>query len=82
MAKDKTQKVRTETAEKASLGDKAMELGEFFEQSKGELQKVVWPGRKEITATTIAVLVLTVVMAIFLGLVDLGLSKIVQAILA
>lgn len=82
MAKDKTQKVRTETAEKASLGDKARELGEFFEQSKGELKKVVWPGRKEITATTIAVLVLTVVMAIFLGLVDLGLSKIVQAILA
>lgn len=82
MAKDKVQKVKTETSERASLGDKARELGEFFEQSKGELKKVVWPGRKEITATTIAVLILTVVMAIFLGLVDLGLSKIMQSILS
>ncbi|EPR43738.1 preprotein translocase, SecE subunit [Desulfovibrio sp. X2] len=82
MAKEKTQKAKAETPDKSSLADKAKEFGEFFEQSKVEIKKVVWPSRKEVTATSIAVLVLTIILAIFLGLVDLGLSKLVQTILS
>jgi len=82
MAKEKTSKGKAEEAGQEGLGGKAKLLGEFFEQSKGELRKVVWPTRKEVTATSIAVFVLTVVMAVFLGLVDLGLSKLVQSILS
>lgn len=82
MAKDKAIKGKAEEAGQSGLGDKAKELGEFFEQSKGELRKVVWPTRKEVTATSIAVFILTIVMAVFLGLIDLGLSKLVQSILS
>jgi preprotein translocase subunit SecE len=64
------------------LGSKAAELKEFFDQSKVEMKKVTWPSRKETITTSVAVLVLAVVMAVFLGLVDLGLSKAIQAILS
>jgi preprotein translocase subunit SecE len=52
----------------------------FFEESKAELKKVTWPTKKEIRVTTIAVLILVTVMSIFLGIMDLGLVKAVEAI--
>jgi preprotein translocase subunit SecE len=52
----------------------------FFEESKAELKKVTWPTKKEIRVTTIAVLILVTVMSIFLGIMDFGLVKAVEAI--
>jgi preprotein translocase subunit SecE len=52
----------------------------FFEESRAELKKVTWPTKKEIRVTTIAVLILVTLMSIFLGVLDLGLVKIVGAI--
>ena len=49
---------------------------------KVELQKVTWPTRKQTTGTTIVVIVFVFVVAAFLGLFDLGLSKLVQAVLS
>lgn len=54
----------------------------FFEQSQAEMKKVVWPTRKEIIATSWAVLLLVGFMGIYLGLVDLGLVKIIATILS
>ncbi len=54
----------------------------YVEDSKAELRKVTWPTAKETKATTLVVLGFVVVMAIFLGLVDLGFSKIIQLILS
>jgi preprotein translocase subunit SecE len=68
--------------ESASLGSKAGQLKEFFEESKVEIKKVHWPSRKETIATCIAVLVLTTVMAVYLGVVDMALSAAIEAILA
>lgn len=47
-----------------------------------ELKKVTWPTRKETLNTGVAVLILVVIMSIFLGLVDLGLARLVEFILA
>lgn len=69
-------------ADSKSVGARVGELREFFEQSKGELKKVVWPTRKEVTATTIAVLLVVVVMGVFLGVVDTMLSKLIQVVLS
>lgn len=55
---------------------------EYLELSRTELRKVTWPTLKETKATSFVVLGFIVVMALFLGLVDLGLSKIVALILA
>lgn len=54
----------------------------YLEDARAELGKVSWPTRKEVKATSVAVLILVVVMCFFLGIVDLVLSKIVEAILS
>jgi len=90
-ARDKADTAKTEAkqpqakAAKAGgegLGAKAAQLKEFFDQSKVEMKKVTWPSRKETITTSVAVLVLAIVMAAFLGLVDLGLAKAIEAILS
>lgn len=57
-------------------------LGQYFEDAKTELGKVSWPTQKEVKATSLAVLILVIVMSFFLGIVDLLLSKIVESILS
>lgn len=57
-------------------------LFDYFEKARVELGKVSWPTRKEVKTTTIAVLALVAIMSIFLGLVDLILSSVVQSILS
>ena len=54
----------------------------YFENAYKELGKVSWPTKKEVKTTGLAVLALVCVMSIFLGLVDLLLSKVVQSILS
>ena len=47
-----------------------------------EMKKVHWPARKETYAATVVVLVVTVIVAVFLGVVDFAISHVVQAILS
>jgi preprotein translocase subunit SecE len=53
-------------------------LKSFFEEVKNELQKVTWPDRALTVGTTMVVLVLVMVMAVFLGVVDIALAKLIQ----
>jgi preprotein translocase subunit SecE len=50
----------------------------FMGDAVGEARKVVWPTRKETIQTTLVVFVLVVVIAIFLGFVDIGFAYMVQ----
>ncbi len=61
-----------------NIFQKAME---FFREVKVELKKVTWPTRKQTTGTTIVVIIFVFVVSAFLGLFDLGLSKLVQVVL-
>jgi len=54
---------------------------EFFREVKVELKKVVWPTRKQTTGTTVVVVVFVFIVAVFLGIFDYSLSKLVQVIL-
>ena len=47
----------------------------FVQDSIGEMKKVVWPSREEVTASTRVVLVSTVLFAAVLGIVDFILFK-------
>ena len=60
------------------MADKAIQ---FLSQAKAELKKVTWPTRKQTLASTGVVMVIVAVMAIYLGIVDLILAKIVKFIL-
>ena len=54
---------------------------EFFEESWQELKKVHWPSRKETYAATLVVILVVVLISVYLALVDLGLTKAIQAII-
>lgn len=43
---------------------------QFFKDSYGELRKVVWPSRENVVASTKVVIVSTIIVSVFLGLVD------------
>ncbi len=64
------------------VSSKVTQFKEFFEESQVEIKKVVWPTRKETVTAGVAVLVLVVVMSLFLGVVDLSLTKLVEYILS
>jgi preprotein translocase subunit SecE len=46
-----------------------------------ELKKVTWPSRREATYLTTLVIIFTVVVAIILGVIDYGFSKLMNVIL-
>ena len=54
---------------------------QFLREVKVELKKVAWPSRKQTVGSTIVVLVLVIIVALFLGIVDMGLSSLVQVVL-
>jgi len=54
---------------------------EFLADVKAELKKVTWPTRKDTYASSLVVIVLVLVSAVFLGGVDLVLSRLVRMIL-
>lgn len=54
----------------------------YIEASKAELRKVTWPTARETRKATIVVLSFVGVMAILLGLIDLGLSSLIRTILS
>jgi preprotein translocase subunit SecE len=56
-------------------------IKEFFREVKIEIKKVVYPSREELMGSTWVVIVTAIVISVFLGIVDLGLSKIVKAAL-
>ena len=54
---------------------------EFLQLVKAELQKVTWPTRKETYGSTMVVIVLVLMVAVFLWIVDSALSALIQTLL-
>ncbi len=56
-------------------------VSEFFANVKAELKKVTWPSKKDTYASTTVVIVLVLLCAVFLGGVDMILSRLIRLIL-
>jgi preprotein translocase subunit SecE len=54
---------------------------QFFREVAGEFRRVTWPSRAEVARSTVVVLAVVIVLAVYLGAVDVGLSKVVEVIL-
>jgi preprotein translocase subunit SecE len=54
---------------------------QFFREVRVELKKVTWPTRKETIASTSVVLITVFLVAFYLGVVDLGLSRLIKIFL-
>ena len=56
-------------------------IQEFVREVLAEFRKVTWPSRAELANSTTVVIVVTVVLAFFLGGVDVVLARVVERIL-
>ena len=54
----------------------------FFREVKIEIKKISWPMRTETIASTSIVIIIVLVIGIFLGIVDVGLARLVKLILS
>lgn len=54
---------------------------QFFREVRFELEKVAWPTRKQTIGSTAVVIVFVFILALFLGVVDVGLSSLIRLIL-
>ena len=55
-----------------------MKIVNYFKGAKEELSKVVWPSRQTTINHTLMVIGVSIAVALFLGVVDLGLSEVVE----
>ncbi len=90
--KAKTKAPAKKAPAKAKKADRSPKLGggprvwwqktvQFFREVKVELKKVTWPSRKETLTSTSVVVGLVLLASFFLGLVDLGLSRLIRSII-
>lgn len=54
---------------------------QFFQEAYNELKKTTWLSRKEATGSTVAVVLLVAIMAVYVSSIDFLLSVILGAVL-
>jgi len=63
---------------KKNFIDKSLQ---FLREVRVELRKVTWPTRKQTLGSTVVVIILVMIISLFLGIVDFGLSNLVRVVL-
>lgn len=53
----------------------------FFKEVKAEAKKVNYPSKDELIGSTWVVITTVVIVSVFLGIVDLGLAKIIKLLI-
>jgi len=56
-------------------------IEQFLSDAKAELKRVTWPSRKQTMASTLVVIMIVFIMAIYFGIIDFGLAKLIKFIL-
>ena len=54
---------------------------QFFKESRAELKKVVWPTKDDVISSIKVVIISTILVALILGLLDLGFSELFRIIM-
>jgi preprotein translocase SecE subunit len=58
------------------------QVAQFFREVKIEVKKISWPQRNETIASTSIVIIIVLIIGMFLGMVDVGLARLVKIILS
>ena len=53
---------------------------QFLKETRTEMTKVAWPTKNEVVGSTIVTIVVSVILSVFIGVVDYALSKVVSSI--
>ncbi|MCK5221838.1 MAG: preprotein translocase subunit SecE [Candidatus Aminicenantes bacterium] len=56
-------------------------IGDYLKEIKGELKKVTWPTKDDLIKTTIAVLVSSLIFGVFLFIIDMIFSRVINSII-
>ena len=54
---------------------------QFFKESRAELKKVVWPTRDDVVSSIKVVIISTIIVALILGLLDLGFTELFRIVM-
>ncbi|MBF8250657.1 MAG: secE [Deltaproteobacteria bacterium] len=54
---------------------------DYFKEVVAELKRVTWPTKKDTMAATWVVIITVIILSVFLGIVDLGLSQSIKLII-
>ncbi len=55
---------------------------QYLSEVRGEFNKITWPAQKEYVGGTTGVLVIIGIVAVVLGLIDLGLAQVMKLIVS
>ena len=58
------------------------QVAQFFREVKIEVKKISWPQRNGTIASTSIVIIIVLIIGMFLGMVDVGLARLVKIILS
>jgi preprotein translocase subunit SecE len=58
----------------------ANKITQYLKDSKHELKKVIWPTKKQAINHTLLVIGFSLGLALFLGIIDFGLTKILEVV--
>ena len=64
-----------------AVGEYWSQAVQFVKEAWIELKKVTWPSRKQTIGATTVVLLLVILVSIFLGIVDFGLSSLIRVVI-
>lgn len=54
---------------------------DYFKEVVAELKRVTWPTKKDTVAATWVVIITVIILSVFLGVVDLGISQAIKLII-
>ncbi|MCM8771154.1 MAG: preprotein translocase subunit SecE [Candidatus Omnitrophica bacterium] len=57
-------------------------IAKFFSEVKSELEKVAWSTPQEVKGATVVVIAMTALLALYIGIVDLALSRFLSWVLS
>ncbi len=64
------------------MANTIVQIREFFQESRQEFKRVNWPTREETIRYTLFVVVFSLAVALFLGVLDYGFVQILEKIIA
>jgi preprotein translocase subunit SecE len=56
-------------------------IKKFFNEVYQELQKVAWPSRDELFGSTAVVIIMSLIMAVFIGIVDWTVNQVIHVLI-
>ncbi|MCX7928395.1 MAG: preprotein translocase subunit SecE [Patescibacteria group bacterium] len=59
-----------------------MKLINYFHEVKTELKNVTWPNKENVVKLTITILIFSAIVGLYVGLLDLGLTKLLEMLIS